>query len=256
MRRTALSLSTFAAVTLAFSPLAWAEPASRPSYKASDIVSHFAPVDLGPTRALCIGTESECAKNVVAKPKPASNFDLVVNFEYNSATLTKSARTNLDEFAKALKDPRLDTAAFVVEGHTDGKGGRHLQSRPLDPARQRGRRVPQGAWGRHGEARGPRLRQAEAGRARPPRQHQPPRRNAPAVRVGRRPKLNPFPCGSPLVFRPALPQLRPMQPHEEPGRHGREQQERRRQLVVTRYLLGIILMLVVAIGLLVVIRSV
>jgi outer membrane protein OmpA-like peptidoglycan-associated protein len=112
-----------AAAAVGLGQSAWAEPASRPSYKASDIVSHFAAPDLGPTRALCIGTETECAKNVVAKPKPASNFDLVVNFEYNSATLTKSARANLDEFAKALKDPRLDTSAFVVEGHTDGKGG-------------------------------------------------------------------------------------------------------------------------------------
>jgi outer membrane protein OmpA-like peptidoglycan-associated protein len=122
MRRKIL-FPVLAATAVGLGQAAWAEPASRPSYKASDIVSHFAAPDLGPTRALCIGTESECAKNVVAKPKPASNFDLVVNFEYNSATLTKSARTNLDEFAKALKDPRLDTAAFVVEGHTDGKGG-------------------------------------------------------------------------------------------------------------------------------------
>jgi outer membrane protein OmpA-like peptidoglycan-associated protein len=113
-----------AATAFCLGQSAWAEPVLRPSYSASDIVSHFAaPPNLGPARALCIGTESECAKNVVAKPKPASNFDLVVNFEYNSATLTKSARANLDEFAKALKDPRLDTSAFVVEGHTDGKGG-------------------------------------------------------------------------------------------------------------------------------------
>lgn len=108
-------------LAVALSGLATA--ASAQSYSASDIVKHFAPAaDLGPTRALCIGTDSECAKSV-AKPKPASNFDLVVNFEYNSATLTKGAKTNLDEFAKALKDPRLDTSAFVVEGHTDGKGG-------------------------------------------------------------------------------------------------------------------------------------
>ena len=121
--RTKILFPALAAVAVVLGQGAVAEPASRPSYKASDIVSHFAAPDLGPARALCIGTESECAKNVVAKPKPASNFDLVVNFEYNSATLTKSARTNLDEFAKALKDPRLDTSAFVVEGHTDGKGG-------------------------------------------------------------------------------------------------------------------------------------
>lgn len=92
------------------------------TYRASDVVRHFAPApDLGPSRALCIGTDSECAKAV--KPaKPAANFDLVVTFENNSATLTKSAQANLNEFAKALKDPLLDTSSFVVEGHTDGKG--------------------------------------------------------------------------------------------------------------------------------------
>ena len=96
---------------------------SEPTYKASDVVKHFAPaLDLGPTRALCIGTASECAKSVPSTPKVTSNFDLVVTFEYNSATLTKSAKENLDEFAKALKDPRLDTSSFIVEGHTDGKG--------------------------------------------------------------------------------------------------------------------------------------
>lgn len=102
---------------------AHAQSSATASYKASDIVSHFAGrPDLGPPRALCIGTESECANSVAPRPKPASSFDLVVNFEYNSANLTGAARTNLDEFAKAMKDPRLSTAAFVVEGHTDGKG--------------------------------------------------------------------------------------------------------------------------------------
>ena len=115
-------LVALAAAGLGQSALAQTGP--KPAYKASDIVSHFsAPPDLGPTRALCIGTESECAKNIAPKPRPASNFDLVINFEYNSSSLTKAAKANLDEFAKALKDPRLGTAAFVVEGHTDGKGG-------------------------------------------------------------------------------------------------------------------------------------
>jgi outer membrane protein OmpA-like peptidoglycan-associated protein len=101
-----------------------AQTSAKPAFNASDIVSHFSQLpDLGPTRALCIGTESECAKSVAPKPKPASNFDLVVKFEYNSSILTKAAKANLDEFAKALKDPRLSKAAFVVEGHTDGKGG-------------------------------------------------------------------------------------------------------------------------------------
>ena len=99
---------------------AGAEPARKPDYKAADIVSHFV-TDLGQSRALCIGTESECAKSIDQKPK-ITNFDLVVNFEYNSSTLTKAARANLDQFAAALKDPRLGRSSFDIEGYTDGKG--------------------------------------------------------------------------------------------------------------------------------------
>ena len=46
----------------------------------------------------------------------------MVNFEYNSATLTTPAKENLGEFAKALKDPRLGASSFVVEGYTDARG--------------------------------------------------------------------------------------------------------------------------------------
>lgn len=122
--RTVIMFPVLAAAAACLGQSAFAAPAGKSPYSAADIVSHFAaPPDLGPSRALCIGTESECAKNVVSKPQPVSNFDLVVNFEYNSATLTKSAKANLDEFAKALKDPRLAPSQFIVEGHTDGKGG-------------------------------------------------------------------------------------------------------------------------------------
>jgi len=101
------------------SQVAFADPA----YKADDIVKHFAAPDLGAARGLCIGTESECAK-AAAAPKPTANmaFDLVVSFDYKSDKLTPSAKQNLDEFAKALRNPRLSMAAFLVEGHTDAKG--------------------------------------------------------------------------------------------------------------------------------------
>ncbi|MGU3286056.1 OmpA family protein [Methylobacterium mesophilicum] len=115
-----LPLALFAAAVSA-TTTAYADPA----YKASDIVKHFVPAkraDLGATRALCIGTESECAKQVQDRSKPVEGFDLRVNFDYNSANLTPSARSNLDEFARALSDPALASAQFVVEGHTDGTG--------------------------------------------------------------------------------------------------------------------------------------
>lgn len=118
--RTNLALAAFAVFLASAGQPAVADPA----YKAEDIVKHFAPApDLGATRGLCIGTESECAKSV-APPKPTANatFDLVVNFDYNSDSLSSAARQNLDEFAKALRDARLSAASFLVEGHTDGKG--------------------------------------------------------------------------------------------------------------------------------------
>lgn len=118
--RTNLALAAFAALLASAGHAALAQPA----YRAEDIVKHFAPApDLGATRGLCIGTESECAKSV-APPRPTANttFDLVVNFDYNSDALSPAARQNLDEFAKALRDSRLSAASFLVEGHTDGKG--------------------------------------------------------------------------------------------------------------------------------------
>jgi outer membrane protein OmpA-like peptidoglycan-associated protein len=115
MRKT-LILSALVSVGLLQGTAAWADPA----YRASDIVKRFAPANLGSTRGLCIGTEADCAAPKATATE--ASFDLLVNFDYDSDILTGDARRNLDEFAKALKDPRLKAASFVVEGHTDGKG--------------------------------------------------------------------------------------------------------------------------------------
>lgn len=124
-----------------------------PAYRAEDIVSHFAGAPaLGATRGLCIGTEAECSRAAApAKPAATPGFDLVVRFDYNSDRLTDEARANLDQFARALRDPRLAAAAFVVEGHTDAKGSdpfnldlserraqavvRYLKDKGVSPAR-------------------------------------------------------------------------------------------------------------------------
>lgn len=95
------------------------------SYKRDDIVKHFAPgvPQLGATRGICTGTEAQCPKTgQLTQPSQVDAFDLVVKFEYNSDVLTASARQNLDEFAEALKDPRLSSSGFLVEGHTDAAG--------------------------------------------------------------------------------------------------------------------------------------
>jgi len=111
--------AALAAGFCALSPLA----AQAQAYKADDIVKHFgaAKPNLGVSRGLCVGTEAECNKagHVV---KPATAFDLVVKFKYNSDVLEPEAKVNLDEFAKALKDPQLSANNFLVEGHTDASG--------------------------------------------------------------------------------------------------------------------------------------
>ena len=99
--------------------------AQAQTYKADDIVKHFQPAVQPPsaTRGLCIGTEADCSRaGHVVKPATAAAFDLVVRFKYNSDVLEPDARINLDEFAKALKTPQLESSSFVVEGHTDATG--------------------------------------------------------------------------------------------------------------------------------------
>lgn len=98
-----------------------AQPAlaqSPNSYSADDIIAHFAnSANLGASRGLCIGTESECG--APERPKP---FDLRVQFALNSADLTEEARTKLDAFAEAARNERLARAKFFIDGHTDGWG--------------------------------------------------------------------------------------------------------------------------------------
>ena len=50
---------------------------------------------------------------------------MLINFGLDSAELDTTARAELDEFAKALKDNRLSTLDFVVEGYTDASGSAH-----------------------------------------------------------------------------------------------------------------------------------
>jgi len=93
--------------------------AADPTVKANDIVSFFVKsAKLGAARGLCIGTAQECDKTA---PKP-TGFDMMINFDLDSANLTSQAKQNLDEFAKALHNDQLATARFVVEGYTDARG--------------------------------------------------------------------------------------------------------------------------------------
>ena len=96
--------------------------AEEPAYKADDVVKFFSnQADLGVSRGICIGTAEECGLETKSA-QTKSGFDLTVNFDFGSATLTEGAMRNLDAFAEALKDDRLQRAQFVLEGHTDAVG--------------------------------------------------------------------------------------------------------------------------------------
>lgn len=49
-------------------------------------------------------------------------LDLQIHFSTDSAELDDEARRNIDEFARALKDPKLADIRFKVAGHTDDRG--------------------------------------------------------------------------------------------------------------------------------------
>ncbi len=108
-------------VPLTFSFAAFAFGAqAEPAYNSEDIVQHFIKsAKLGEARAICIGTDEECKKK---KDAPLDALDMRVNFELNSARLTPDAQATLEQFAKAINDPRLEIATFEVDGHTDGLG--------------------------------------------------------------------------------------------------------------------------------------
>ena len=80
---------------------------------ASDLVEKLAPAEDQPkTRG--IGN-----RNLVVKPK---SVDLVIQFDLDSAKLKNESRPLLDELVEAMKNERLLTIKFKVEGHTDEQG--------------------------------------------------------------------------------------------------------------------------------------
>jgi len=108
-------LAAAALVALALAPApAHAQDAYSPAQVVDFLVKS---ADLGKARGICIGTPEECA------PPEPEGLDMLVTFELDSAELTAEARQSLTVFAEALQDERLEIASFVVEGHTDARGG-------------------------------------------------------------------------------------------------------------------------------------
>ncbi|MBZ9985866.1 OmpA family protein [Mesorhizobium sp. BH1-1-5] len=111
--------SALALAAVLFSTHVYADPLQ----KSEDIVKFFAGQNLGASRGICVGTEEECKSKAQKNEAPQkAGLDMMINFALDSAQLDQTARSELDEFAKALKDNRLSTFSFVVEGHTDATG--------------------------------------------------------------------------------------------------------------------------------------
>jgi outer membrane protein OmpA-like peptidoglycan-associated protein len=71
------------------------------------------------TRSLSLGERQEIAELAASKPK----IDLEIQFDYNSADISKGSMTAVQELGKALSDSSLKGSTFVVAGHTDAIGG-------------------------------------------------------------------------------------------------------------------------------------
>jgi outer membrane protein OmpA-like peptidoglycan-associated protein len=83
-------------------------------------------------------------RGVTVTPGPEGteplSVSLYVNFAYDSTDLTSDARITLDRLGYALSDDRLKPFSFMIEGHTDAKGGEEynqkLSERRADAVKQ------------------------------------------------------------------------------------------------------------------------
>jgi outer membrane protein OmpA-like peptidoglycan-associated protein len=96
-----------------------ASMAAAEEVRTSDIVCGLDPH--------CTRTLSREFRGVTVTPGPGGtnplSVNLYVNFAYDSADLTSDARIILDRLGQALVDDKLKSFSFMIEGHTDAKGG-------------------------------------------------------------------------------------------------------------------------------------
>jgi outer membrane protein OmpA-like peptidoglycan-associated protein len=51
------------------------------------------------------------------------SIDIEINFDFRSASISRTAIASVDTLGRALSHPDLKGMTFVLAGHTDGKGG-------------------------------------------------------------------------------------------------------------------------------------
>jgi outer membrane protein OmpA-like peptidoglycan-associated protein len=92
-------------------------PQVAPSVEAKE-VNFIDSVRNRKTRSLSLGEREQIAEIAASKP----NVDLEIQFDYNSADISKTSLTAVQELGKALSNPSLKGSTFVVAGHTDAVG--------------------------------------------------------------------------------------------------------------------------------------
>ena len=92
-------------------------PAIDPAVKAQQ-ASFIESMRNRKTRSLSTGEREEIAEIASTKQK----IDLEIQFDYNSAEISKSSTEAVKQLGQALSDPSLHGSTFVVAGHTDGIG--------------------------------------------------------------------------------------------------------------------------------------
>jgi outer membrane protein OmpA-like peptidoglycan-associated protein len=98
-------------------PLTRSLSASRPAADPADR-TFVETLRNRPTRSLSSGEREQIAAMAMDKP----NIDLEITFEYNSANISRKAGPAVEALGKALSNPELKGATFVVAGHTDSIG--------------------------------------------------------------------------------------------------------------------------------------
>jgi outer membrane protein OmpA-like peptidoglycan-associated protein len=94
-----------------------AAPQADPSVQAKE-VNFLDSVRNRKTRSLSLGEREQIAEIASTKPK----IDLEIQFDYNSADISRTSLTTVQELGKALSNPTLKGSTFVVAGHTDAIG--------------------------------------------------------------------------------------------------------------------------------------
>ncbi len=94
-----------------------AGPQETPAVQAKE-ASFLNSVRNRQTRSLSLGEREQIAELASSKPK----IDLEINFDFNSADISKASMPQVQALGKALSDPSLKGSTFVVAGHTDAIG--------------------------------------------------------------------------------------------------------------------------------------